>query len=221
MKKSKYPPWSNIHYRKKKLKKGIEEIVKEKVDGEEVLVDYGCGAKPYEEVFAPYVKKYVGIDIEDGPNVDYVIPEDGKTTLKEGVADIVLSTQVLEHVPEPQQYLAEARRLLDKNGVLILSTHGHFFYHPVPVDYWRWTHKGLRKELETSGFRVEVLNGIVGKAATGAQFILDSVRPILPKYLKAIFNFVMQKVMRILDANIFNPNKNEDASIFLVVAKKE
>jgi SAM-dependent methyltransferase len=216
-----YPMWSNIYYRKKRLRKNLNKIAKNELSRRETLIDYGCGKKPYKEIFTPYVDEYIGVDVEDGENVDLVISDDGKTSLEGGVADIVLSTQVLEHVPDPKQYLSEARRLLKGNGILILSTHGHFFYHPVPEDYWRWTHEGLRKEVGRAGFRIETLRGVVGKAATGAQFILDSVRPTLPGLLNAPFNFIMQWVIRFFDSKIFNQNRDKDASIFLVVARKK
>ena len=31
---------------------------------------------------------------------------------------------------------------------MLASTHGVQVYHPSPVDYWRWTHAGLRKLFE-------------------------------------------------------------------------
>ena len=33
-------------------------------------------------------------------------------------------------------------------GRVLASTHGVQVYHPSPVDYWRWTHEGLRRLFE-------------------------------------------------------------------------
>lgn len=185
------------------------------------LIDYGCGSKPYAPILSPYVSKYVGLDIEDGENVDHVLGVDGTCDLPEGTADVVLSTQVLEHVPAPDVYLREARRLLKKNGLLLLSTHGHMTYHPVPKDYWRWTHEGLQKIFGQAGFKIEEMRGIIGRSATGGQYLLDGVRPVLPDLLHGPFNFLMQGLISFLDRDIFSPNRAQDASIFLTVARRQ
>src|SRR3546814_1646938 len=88
-------------------------------------------------------------------------------------ADIVLSNQVLEHVDSPQGYLEEARRLMKPDGVLLLSTHGYWFYHPTPNDYWRWTSAGLRKTMEASGFEIVEFTGIMGLISSGLQLFQD------------------------------------------------
>ena len=93
-------------------------------------------------------------------------------------------------------------------------------YHPVPEDYWRWTHRGLRKMLKQTNFTIEELRGIIGKAATGGQFLLDGVRPVLPEACQGAFNLLMQGIISFLDHDVFNPNLDKDASIFLVVARK-
>lgn len=217
------PVWSNIYYRKTQLRKGIENVTQRYLAGQKnrTLVDYGCGTKPYEPIFSPYVSEYLGLDIEDSEHVDHVLSEDGTSSLSDNTADIVLSSQVLEHVPNPELYLNEVHRILKKGGLLFLSTHGHMIYHPVPEDYWRWTHEGLRKKLAGASLAVREMKGIIGVTAAGGQFILDGVRPVLPKGLYAPFNFCMQGVIRFLDHDIFNPNRDRDASIFLIVAQKK
>ena len=132
----------------------------------------------------------------------------------------MLSSQVLEHVPNPRLYLEEACRLLKEEGLLFLSTHGHMIYHPVPEDYWHWTHQGLRKTLRETGFEAKEVRGIMGRAATGGQFLLDGIRPTLPNVLHGPLNLVMQGAISVLDWDVFNPNRDRGASIFLVVAQK-
>jgi SAM-dependent methyltransferase len=69
--------------------------------------------------------------------------------------DGILSTQVLEHVAKPSDYLNDALRMLRPGGRLVLSTHGVWEDHPSPGDYHRWTAQGLRQLLENVGFQVE------------------------------------------------------------------
>lgn len=66
--------------------------------------------------------RYHGIDEQDGDGVDQVASAadyDGK-----GVFDIVISTEALEHTPEPRDILDCAWRALRSGGALILTAAG-------------------------------------------------------------------------------------------------
>src|SRR5438128_257095 len=45
----------------------------------------------------------------------------------------------------------ERRRLVAPGGRVLASTHGVQFYHPNPVDLWRWTHAGLERLFTDNG----------------------------------------------------------------------
>jgi SAM-dependent methyltransferase len=61
----------------------------------------------------------------------------------EGSVDVVLCTQVIEHVPEPVRVLQEIFRVLRPGGTLILSVPAIFPQHGSPGDYWRYMPQGL------------------------------------------------------------------------------
>ncbi|HVX00669.1 MAG TPA: hypothetical protein VHA52_09595, partial [Candidatus Babeliaceae bacterium] len=64
------------YYHLKELKRCIQEIVGQyftSLDGNKVLVDYGCGSMPYKEYFVPYVTRYIGADIEENTAADVKI----------------------------------------------------------------------------------------------------------------------------------------------------
>src|SRR5262249_3062892 len=69
--------------------------------------------------------------------------------------DCVLSTQVLEHVQDPETYLQECCRVLRPGGHLLLTTHGIYEDHGCPYDYWRWTADGLKCILQGAGLEVQ------------------------------------------------------------------
>ena len=83
--------------------------------------------------------------------------------VEDGSFDLVLCTQVLEHCDDPAQAVRELRRVTAPGGRVLASTHGVQWYHPSPVDYWRWTHEGLRRLFTTnadwSGLEVEPSGG--------------------------------------------------------------
>jgi SAM-dependent methyltransferase len=108
------------------------------------VLDVGCGTKPYEPLFGPYAKSYVGVDRLDNPRAELrgsaeAIPVEDRSF------DVVLCNQVLEHCDDPAQTVRELMRVTVPGGRVLASTHGVMPYHPSPTDYWRWTHAGLEK----------------------------------------------------------------------------
>jgi SAM-dependent methyltransferase len=134
----------------------IRETVRSRIPGDQLRVlDLGCGRKPYAPVFVGRCRRYLGVDVEMGSAAD-VLAVGEHLPFAGASFDVVLCTQVLEHDPEPQRTVDEARRVLAKGGTLILSTHGVWFKHG-DADYWRWTDAGLRRVMAAFE-QVDVLN---------------------------------------------------------------
>lgn len=123
------------------------------IPGATSVFDYGCGGSPYRHLFPK--AQYHRADSTPIDGIDYLVKEDCTTDAASGNYEIVLSTQVLEHVVKPSLYLREAKRLLAPGGRLLLSTHGAFYDHGCPTDCHRWTAEGLRNELASEGFTIE------------------------------------------------------------------
>lgn len=126
------------------------------------LVDVGCGAQPYRRLL-PRQATYVGIDFFDAPaKFGYALPDtryyDGhRWPVDDASADVVLATETLEHVEEPQEFLNEAHRCLAPGGRLILTVPFAARWHFIPADYWRFTPSGLARLLSNAGFaRIDV-----------------------------------------------------------------
>ncbi|WPU93555.1 methyltransferase domain-containing protein [Mucilaginibacter sabulilitoris] len=184
------------------------------------LIDFGCGDMPYRSVIEPMVGKYIGVDLDLNPLAEHHIDFDSKTTLPDNYCDIILSNQVLEHVDSPHSYLSEALRILKPGGKIILTTHGYWYYHPTPYDYWRWTSAGLKKTIEAEGFKVNSFHGIMGLAASGIQLFQDAILLKLPKFLVPPFAFIMQSFIRLFDKIHSQQQRDRDASLYVVIAEK-
>jgi SAM-dependent methyltransferase len=131
------------------------------------VLDLGCGQKPYLPFFAGVAGSYVGLDVFAGDQVD-VVGEAASPPFADASFDVVVATQMLEHVPDPQRVVREAHRVLRPGGVLLLSTHGTTIYHPNPTDFWRWTGEGLERVLGANGSWSDVR--IEGAGGTMACF---------------------------------------------------
>jgi len=128
------------------------------------VLDVGCGLKPYAPFFDPYVESYVGVDIGN-PAADLEGSAEA-LPVEDSSFDLLLCTQVLEHVEGPDQAVRELHRVASPGGRVLASTHGVQVYHPAPTDYWRWTHAGLALLFERSAEWESVNVAPVAGAAT-------------------------------------------------------
>lgn len=185
-----------------------------------VLVDYGCGTMPYRPILEPYLDRYVGADLPDNDQAQIHILPDGRLDLPDASADVVLSMQVLEHVDQPARYLAECCRVLRPGGRLFLSTHGFWWYHPHPSDFWRWTGQGLRKILTEAGLQINELRGLMGLAATGVHLTQDGTYRLIPQWIRPTFFFLMQNLAWLLDKLTDDEQRQANASVYVTVSTR-
>lgn len=183
------------------------------------VLDFGCADSRYRGLL-PLGAVLVGADLPGNPAADIALRPDGSVAVEDGTFDAVLSTQVLEHVADAAAYIAECRRVLRPGGRLLLSTHGLMWHHPDPVDYWRWTADGLRRQIERGGFRCVSLYGVVGLAAAGLQMFQDATYWHLPRVLRVPFGAAMQGLIRVADRLSSPQARARDAMVFVVVAER-
>lgn len=85
---------------------------------------------------------YVGVDIEAGPGVDVVASVEDLATvsLARPRFDIVVSTEMLEHVKDWREAVWQMGLRVKVGGLMIITTRSPGFeYHPYPEDNWRFT----------------------------------------------------------------------------------
>jgi len=118
------------------------------VEGKAVLEvgsrDVNGSVRPYIETLSP--KSYVGVDIEAGPRVDQVVDAARLIeTFGAGSFDIVVTTEMLEHVRDWRTVMANLKGVLRPGGLLLITTRSiGFRYHAYPHDYWRYEAADMR-----------------------------------------------------------------------------
>lgn len=213
-------PWQPFAYIVRQLDDTVAELGRQAQldDGARVL-DFGCADLHYRRLL-PEGVKYVGADLAGNPWADVELNPDGTVPVPDASFALVLSTQVLEHVADPQRYLAECWRLLEPGGTLVLTTHGIMYYHPDPEDYWRWTGEGLTKIIGEAGFTIEEMRGLMGLVAAALQLLQEGTLWRLPRLLRGPYIVVMQALMALTDRRYSDHSRVANALVYAVRAVK-
>ena len=145
------------------------------------LVDAGAGNLPYRIVYQGRFAECISFDHPASPHLNDAWSFQAsldQIPLEDNTADVVLCTEVLEHVPNPGQCLAELARICRPGGHIILTTPFLKGIHEAPYDFFRYTEFGLRRLCEESGLDVVSLHargGLIGTLLSifcGTQFRL-------------------------------------------------
>jgi len=177
------------------MRTAIDRLADRIAAQDKVVLDFGCGSMPYAPLFTARGASYIGADLGDAHDVE--IRPNGTLTAPNKSTDLVVSFQVLEHVRDIDTYLREADRVLSDDGLLLLSTHGTWLYHPHPEDHRRWTREGLISELRVRNFDVVDSVPVVGPLAWTTMVRLTCVAvalrrlPLVGKGLAAAVAVIM------------------------------
>jgi SAM-dependent methyltransferase len=177
------------------------------------VLDVGCGAQPYRGLI-PRECRYVAIDtVSAKERFGYEVPGtsyyDGPTwPVADGSADVVLCTEVLEHVLDTSGFLAEMFRSTAPGGRIVLTVPFAARWHFVPHDYWRFTPSSLKALLEKAGFasvRVYARGDHVTVACYKAMalclhFLMPQGRGVLGATLERIVGLVTLPAFFVLTA---------------------
>jgi SAM-dependent methyltransferase len=134
-----------------------------------VMLDIGCGLKPYENVFAKYVKRHLGMEFSPNSgfrgNVADLYGDASAIPLASMTVDTVLCTEVLEHVSSPDKVIAEIARVLKPGGVAICTAP---FFYPVhdSFDFFRYSPDGVATMMRSHDLKVEEVISLSGSGLT-------------------------------------------------------
>jgi len=149
------------------------------------LLDVGCGEQPYRSLIEKIGFKYVGMDVAArNVKLDVVAPIDDKNLLcdnrRGNIYDVIVLTEVLEHVEKYQKLTDEIHRVLKKGGRGIITIPWSARYHYIPWDYFRYTPSSLKK-IFSKFSTVEIKPRGTDIAVIGSKIIVLFFRNLLPK----------------------------------------
>jgi SAM-dependent methyltransferase len=97
------------------------------------VLDAGCGVGYGSAFLGEGARSVVGVDVSDeaidyararygGRNVEFTVGDLQQLGQDDAEFDAVVAFEVIEHLPHPERFVAEARRVLKPDGVLVVST---------------------------------------------------------------------------------------------------
>jgi SAM-dependent methyltransferase len=218
------------------LEFGVRNLTEHEVRGKAVLE---VGARVHQQLdftlrdvagaLAP--ASYLGVDIEDGPGVDTICDAvELRTRFGDNKFDLVISTEVLEHVRDWRLVVSNLKNVLRPGGVLLVTTRSRgFSYHAYPCDYWRYEPSDMAAifgDLEVSLLKVDPLApGVFMKAVKPANFEeldlteyalysiitgtrrTDAINPVYERVFRAQYNLLRRvlpvRIRRIAKQTLF------------------
>jgi len=116
----------------------IEPFLKKYASNAHTL-DLGADDSPYRALFP----NRVSLDVEARPGVD-VVGDAHALPFVDGEFEVILCTEVLEHLHDPARAISEMHRVLAPGGLFILTTRFLYPIHDAPGDFFRFTRYGLQ-----------------------------------------------------------------------------
>jgi SAM-dependent methyltransferase len=160
-----------------------ERVIRESDVGNKDVIELGArdlngSLRGHVESLGP--KSYVGVDIEDGDEVDVVL--DARSICERfgrESFDVVVSTELLEHVEAWQSLVSQMKNVLKSGGVLIITTRSRGTpLHDYPGDFWRFEISDMKKifsdmkitDLEIDPYNLNELPGVFMRAVKPKTF---------------------------------------------------
>lgn len=177
--------WLVYHVGDRALKEALERVFAAVARDEEspcgragLLLDIGCGLKPYEPLTRGRVARHVGIDhpasLHGNSAVD-IASNAYELPFRDGAFDVVLCSSVLEHLEEPEVGLREAARVLAPGGQAVYVTPFIWHIHEEPRDFYRYSRYGLEHLFAKAGFEHIEVRALSGFWVTFGQLFVHQL----------------------------------------------
>lgn len=122
------------------------------------VADIGCGEQPWRGQIEAQAHQYIGVDVSDNRQHTVALRASAEALpLAAGSIDLVLCTEVLEHVSDSFAAVQELGRLLSRGGCLLITTPFIYPLHEEPHDFARLTPHQMQRYAQRTGLHLERL----------------------------------------------------------------
>lgn len=202
------------------------ERVREHAHGD--LLDVGCGARPFEPVFAGRIGRSYGVDHPLSTELSARHPDAFAIAealpFRDQSFDTVLAMALMPYLPVPDFMLREAHRVLRPGGVVVIEFQMMGPPWNPPWDFFRFTRYGAELLLRRNGFeplRVVPIGGLMARVGLSALSGLNRINRgptrILTEIPVRVLYTGLQLVFEGLDQIFMDPDETLGN---LVVARK-
>jgi len=168
----------NMYDTNKRVDVIYNELLQEDIKGKKLL-DAGCGTGWFSKAAYDRGADVTSMDLGEGLlkevakkcDTERVVGSILEMPFDDNSFDIVVSSEVIEHTPDPHQAIREMYRVLKKDGTLILTTPNKIWFFAIwianklnlrPYDgYENWTGwREMKRILKKTGFKRNKMVGI-------------------------------------------------------------
>lgn len=175
----------------------LDHIHREDIYGKSVIEVGSCNVngsfRDHVRYFSP--ASYLGVDAHPGPGVDQVcMAEQLIETFGAERFDLLISTEMLEHVRDWPVIVTNMKQLLKPQGAIVITTRSFGFpFHGYPDDYWRYETEDIQ-----AIFADFYIRALMPDPSEPGVF-LKAVRPAIwnPVNLKSIELYSMKMERRV------------------------
>jgi SAM-dependent methyltransferase len=160
------------------------------------MLDFGCGRKPYENLFN--VEQYVGMDMEqtghEHANSKIDVYYDGHhIPFPNESFDSVFCSEVFEHIFNLDEIVAEINRVLKTKGKILITVPLTWNEHEVPYDFGRYTSFGIKHVLQKHGFEIVEFKKSGNFVRVNFQLLALYFYSVI-NTKNSIFNFILRMI---------------------------
>lgn len=166
------------------------------------LLDLGCGSVPLFCAYRDYISDNICVDWENTLHKNKYLDLECDLTkplpFQNEEFDTIILSDVLEHVPQPENLWREMVRVLSVDGKIIMNVPFYYWLHEQPHDYYRYTEFALRRFVEKSGMKVIKLECMGGAPEIMTDIFAKSISrvPKIGRFLAALAQWVTLSLLK-------------------------